>query len=187
MTLKALAVKAGHDDSDVASAAYTPAPATRYVVTSSTYAPVAGATVTISAQLADVRGKPVRTAGRVVTWKKLNTGGSFAAATSTTDAGGVATVAFTTRAVVGTVTTSTATDAASLTGTSGVIRTVAGTLDHFEFVLASPQTDGSAFTGTNTLTAKDAGGNTVAFDASANNVRSRPPAGRSPASMRAPS
>jgi hypothetical protein len=170
MTLKALAVKAGHDDSAVASAVYTAAPATRYVVTSSTYAPVAGATVTISAQLADVRGKPVRTAGRVVTWTKLNAGGSFAAATSTTDAGGVATVAFTTRTVVGTVTTVTATDAASLTGTSGVIRTVAGVVDHFELVLASPQTDGLAFTGTNTLTAKDASGNTVNFDASANNV-----------------
>src|SRR5205809_1858288 len=37
--------------------------------------------------------------------------------------------------------------------------------------LASPQTNGSAFTGTNTLTAQDVYNNTVtSFDASANNV-----------------
>ncbi|MHA8064941.1 beta strand repeat-containing protein, partial [Aquirufa aurantiipilula] len=36
--------------------------------------------------------------------------------------------------------------------------------------LATPQTNGTAFTGTNTLTAQDAYGNTVAFNASTNNV-----------------
>ncbi|MHA8054283.1 hypothetical protein, partial [Aquirufa sp. OSTEICH-129A] len=36
--------------------------------------------------------------------------------------------------------------------------------------LASPQINGTAFTGTNTLTAQDAYGNTVAFNASTNNV-----------------
>ena len=44
------------------------------------------------------------------------------------------------------------------------------TLDHFVFVAATPQISGTAFTGTNTLTAEDAWGNAVSFDASANNV-----------------
>lgn len=44
-------------------------------------------------------------------------------------------------------------------------------LDHFDLVLASPQQNGVAFTGTNTLTAKDQNGNTLTgFDASTNNV-----------------
>ena len=43
--------------------------------------------------------------------------------------------------------------------------------DHFVFTLASPQTNGSAFTGTNTLTAQDVLNQTItAFDASTNNV-----------------
>src|SRR4029077_8911488 len=46
-----------------------------------------------------------------------------------------------------------------------------GALDHFVFSAASPQTDGLAFSGTDTLTAKDVNGNTItSFDASANNV-----------------
>ncbi len=50
-----------------------------------------------------------------------------------------------------------------------------GALDHFVFAAASPQTDGLAFTGTNTLTAQDIGNNTVTtFDASANNVTITP-------------
>ena len=58
------------------------------------------------------------------------------------------------------------------TGTSGSVTVNASTtLDHFDFAVASPQVSGTAFTGVNTLTAKDAGGNTIAgFDASANNV-----------------
>ncbi len=57
------------------------------------------------------------------------------------------------------------------TGTSGSVVINAGGLDHFTFAAASPQTDGVAFTGTNTLTAQDVGGNTITgFDASANNV-----------------
>ena len=51
-------------------------------------------------------------------------------------------------------------------------------LDHFTFTAASPQTSGTAFTGTNTLTAQDASGNTVTlFDASANNVTVTSPEG----------
>ena len=47
----------------------------------------------------------------------------------------------------------------------------AGALDHFAFVAASPQTDGVAFTGVNTLTAQDLYDNTITgFNASTNNV-----------------
>ena len=98
--------------------------ATKYVVTSSSYSPVAGATVTISAQLTDANGNPVSTAGHVVTWTKSDTHGSFATPTSTTDANGIATVVFTTHTVAGTVTTVTGTDAGSLTGISSSITTV---------------------------------------------------------------
>jgi hypothetical protein len=56
-------------------------------------------------------------------------------------------------------------------GTSNTFTVNAGPLDHFDLVLASPQTKGVAFAGTNTLTAKDQFGNTITgFDASANAV-----------------
>ncbi len=46
-----------------------------------------------------------------------------------------------------------------------------GAFAKFALALASPQTDGVAFTGTNTLTAQDIGGNTITgFDAASNNV-----------------
>jgi autotransporter-associated beta strand protein len=51
----------------------------------------------------------------------------------------------------------------------------AGAMNKFLLSLTSPQTNGVAFTGTNTLTAQDAYGNTVTtFDASANNVTLAP-------------
>jgi hypothetical protein len=59
----------------------------------------------------------------------------------------------------------------SETGTSNTFTVNPAALDHFALSLASPQTNGSAFTGTNTLTAQDVYNNTVTtFDASANNV-----------------
>lgn len=62
----------------------------------------------------------------------------------------------------------------SATSASQSVTLASGALDHFELVLASPQVDGVAFTGVNTLTAKDAAGITVAsFDASADNVTIR--------------
>jgi hypothetical protein len=100
-------------------------PATKYLVTSSSYSPVAAATVTISAQLADAYNNPVGTPGTTVTWTKSNGNGSFAAATSTTNASGIATVVFTAHTVAGTVTTVTGATGA-LTGTSSSITTTAG-------------------------------------------------------------
>ena len=67
----------------------------------------------------------------------------------------------------------TRTGAGALTSTGGSSNVVigVGSLDHFTFAAVSPQIDGVAFTGTNTLTAQDVSGNTItSFDASANNV-----------------
>ena len=61
------------------------------------------------------------------------------------------------------------------TGTSGSVVINVGALDHFTFVAAGTETDGLAFTGTNTLTAQDIGGNTItAFNAASNNVTITP-------------
>ncbi|RXK46859.1 beta strand repeat-containing protein, partial [Aquirufa rosea] len=100
--------------------------ATKYLVTSSGYSPVAGATVTISAQLADANNNPVSTNGQTVNWTKSDANGSFASASTTTNASGIATVVLTTHTVAGTATTVTATTS-SITGTSPTITTVAGT------------------------------------------------------------
>jgi hypothetical protein len=102
------------------------APAAKYLVTPSTYAPVAGTDVVVSAQLASAGGTAVHTAGIQVTWSKTGTGGSFGSATSTTDAGGVATVTFTTAASAGTSYTVTATDGKSRQGTCAAITTTSG-------------------------------------------------------------
>ena len=96
-------------------------PATKYIVTSNNSSPVAGGTVTITAQLADSSNNPVNTAGKIVTWSKTGTGGSFGSPTSTTNASGIATVTFTVGTTAGTVHTVTGTDNDVLTGTSGNI------------------------------------------------------------------
>ena len=57
------------------------------------------------------------------------------------------------------------------TGTSGDVLINPGALASFTSPAASPQTSGVAFTGTNTLAAKDASGNTITnFSAASNNV-----------------
>jgi hypothetical protein len=53
--------------SDTHDITVNPAAASQYLVTSSTSSPVAGATVTITAQLADQYGNPVSTSGQTVT------------------------------------------------------------------------------------------------------------------------
>ena len=100
--------------------------ATKYLVSLSDYNPVAGTAVTISAQLADVYSNAVSTANKVVTWSKSDANGSFASGTSNTNSSGIATVSFTTHTVVGTTTSVTATDAESLSGTSSIVTTKAG-------------------------------------------------------------
>ena len=59
----------------------------------------------------------------------------------------------------------------SKTGTSSSVTLNAGGLDHFVVTVASPQAVGTAFSGTCTITAKDAINNTITtFDASTDNV-----------------
>ena len=70
-----------------------------------------------------------------------------------------------------TLTVTSVTAPAGKTGTSAAFTVNPGALDHFTFAAASTETDGVAFTGTNTLTAQDIGGNTITtFNASTNNV-----------------
>jgi hypothetical protein len=98
---------------------------THYVVTSSSLAPVAGSSVTITAQLTDAHGNAAATAGRVITWSYTGTDGSFSSATSVTNAAGIATATFTIDfANAGHVVT--ATDNLGLTGSTASITAVVG-------------------------------------------------------------
>ena len=81
--------------------------------------------MTITAQLADSANNAVPVAGTVVTWSKSGTGGSFSAATSTTNASGIATVTFTVGTTNGTVYTAIATSPGGITGTSSNITVTA--------------------------------------------------------------
>ena len=134
-----------------------PAGPTQYLVTSSSYSPVAGAAVTITAQLADANSNPVTTAGLTVTWSKTGAGGSFATGTSTTNASGIATVSFTTSTTAGTVHTVTGDDG-SHSGTSSNITTVPGAATTLT-VNGTPASVTAGTTGSVTVTAKDANGN----------------------------
>ena len=103
-------------------------PATRYVVTSSNYGPVAGTSITLTAQLADQYGNPVATSGIRVRWSKAGTGGSFSSTRTNTNAGGIATTTFTTSNTAGRIYTFTArsTKPSTRTGTSAAVTTVPG-------------------------------------------------------------
>jgi uncharacterized protein YjdB len=102
---------------------YVAGPATKYIVSTSSTVPVAGAAITVSAQLADAFNNPV-TVSRTVTWSSTG-GGSFGSPTSATNPSGIATVSFTTNTAAGTTHTVTANDG-SVGGVSGTIQTMAG-------------------------------------------------------------
>ena len=102
---------------------------------------------------------------------------AFGAATSITFTAGVATVSGGGNGVI----TLYKAETANIVATQGAITTTgadrltvvvsAAALNKFALALASPQTNGAAFTGTNTLTAQDTWGNTVtAFNAATDNV-----------------
>jgi len=132
----------------------------QYLVTSSNLAPQAGSQVTITAQLADAGNNPVAQAGQTVNWSKTGTGGSFASATSVTNAGGVASVVFTVNTSSNTTHTVTATDNLAFTGTSASIVTGAGPATQLVFSVQP----GTATVGTGfglTVTAQDANSNTA--------------------------
>ncbi|MHC4832982.1 MAG: invasin domain 3-containing protein [Planctomycetota bacterium] len=152
----------GLTSADSTNVTVTAGAAAKYLVTASTSSPTAGGTTTISAQLADANDNAVSTAGEVVTWSTTFTGGSFASATSTTDASGVATVVFTTPTTVasGTVTATSGTAPNTITGTSASITSVAGTAAKY---LVTASTSSPTAGGTTTISAQlaDANDNAV--------------------------
>ncbi len=102
---------------------------------------------------------------------------TFGTATTITFTSGVATVSGSNNGVMTLYKAETAyivatESAITTTGADRLTVTVSeASMNKFAFSLTSPQTNGAAFTGTNTLTAQDAYGNTVTtFSASANNV-----------------
>jgi adhesin/invasin len=102
------------------------APAAGYVVAVSDERPVAGAAVSVTAQLVDELGNAVATPGVRVTWSKTGSGGSLTW-TSRTDAAGMATATLTTSTVAGRTHTVKATSSnPARTGVSPAIVTVAG-------------------------------------------------------------
>lgn len=154
-----------NNTSQTVAVAFNAGAAAEYVVTSSNNSPAAGAGVTITAQLADSGGNPVHTSGKIVTWSKTGSGGSFGSATSTTNANGVASVTFTTGTVAGTVYTVTATDNTAVTGNSSNITTVAGTFSQLVFGQQPTNTvAGQTITPAVTVIEQDANGNTIASD-----------------------
>ena len=137
--------------------------AAKYLVTSSSYSPVAGAAVTISAQLASASNKPVPTSGVKVAWTKAGTDGSFSSATSLTNASGIATVAFTTSTIAATSYTVTATDDSSRKGVSTKITTTAGPATQIALNAGNNQsaTVGGAVSIAPSVIVKDANANPV--------------------------
>ncbi|HTE43897.1 MAG TPA: invasin domain 3-containing protein, partial [Gemmatimonadaceae bacterium] len=119
-------VQSGTATATQAIVSYVSGAPTKYVVAAGSNSPIAGTLVTISAQLASANNNPVATVGLIVTWSKTGNGGSFASATSATDANGIASVVFTTAPSAGTVYTFTATDQNKLTGTSGNVTSAVG-------------------------------------------------------------
>lgn len=140
-----------------------PVAADKYVVTSSSGSPAAGSAVTITAQLSTDADVAISTAGKVVSWSKTGTGGSFSEATSTTGSNGIATVTLTTGTTAGTVYTVTATDGDSITGTSAAVTTVAGTATQMaaNSVTTQSATPGTAVTAPPSVIVKDTNNNPV--------------------------
>ena len=105
-----------HDDTDAINV--TAGVASKYIITLSTAA-VFSTTIPVTAQLVDEYDNPVSTAGQTVTWSSTN-GGSFSAATSVTDANGLATIDLTVASLIGT-THAVSGTTSSITGTANVL------------------------------------------------------------------
>jgi adhesin/invasin len=145
------------------SATGTAGPATKYVVTSSSYSPPAGSTITLTAQLADQYDNPVATSGIRVSWSRTGSGGRFGSTTSNTNASGVATTTFRTSRTVGRVYTFTArsTSGGTRTGTSAAVTTVAGPPTQMARYRGNSQTAtvGTAVATAPSVRVRDANGN----------------------------
>ncbi len=96
-----------------------------FIVTLSATQAAQGTVVTVTAQWATSGGSPVNEAGKVVTWGKIGSGGSFSSATSTTNSVGVATVKFTVGSVIGATYTITASGTNKVTGSSPTLTVIA--------------------------------------------------------------
>jgi hypothetical protein len=159
-TVQITATLNGTGLANTATVAFTPGAAAAYVVDRSDNAPVAGGTVTITAQLVDANGNAVADGGRTVTWSSTN-GGSFASPTSTTNSAGLATIVFTTSTTAGVVHTVTANDG-TVSGTSGSITTQVGAAAKLGFVQQPSNTvAGATITPAVTVAIQDANGNVV--------------------------
>lgn len=92
--------------------------ATKFIVSVSNLAPIAGDTITVTAQLADAYDEDVDTDGIIVTWSSTTTNnpGTFGSLTSSTNESGVASVTFTVDSIFSTTYT-----------VSGVAGTISGT------------------------------------------------------------
>ncbi len=98
-------------------------PVAQYILSASVMDPPAGAGIIIYAQASDAQGNAVPAGGRLVTWTKTGSGGSFSSPSTSTSDGGGATVTFTTGTVAGTIYTITGQDAGGFSGTSSAITT----------------------------------------------------------------
>lgn len=90
----------------------------KYSVTPSDTLVTADGTITITAQLLDKYNNNALESGKIITWDKTGTGGSFNVMTTATDGTGKSTVLFRVSQTAGTVHTVTALDNTSFTGTS---------------------------------------------------------------------
>lgn len=162
-TLGGSAVEGGSGSQTQVTVTYTAGTASKYLVTVSTASPTVGGAVTVTAQLADANNNPVSLANQVVTWSASAsaTGQSLSAATTNTDANGVATVTLTASSVPGTARTVTATTG-SVTGTSPTITTQAGAASKY---LVTVSTASPTVAGAVTVTAQlaDANNNPVSL------------------------
>ncbi len=136
----ALQTLTGCDGKAVTAPQTLPTATNRYVLASSNQLPVAGSSVTITAQLVDsASNTPIPIAGRLVSWRDLGSaGGSFATgcmnivaegchgSTSTTDVSGKATVVYVTSTKAGASHRILALDSAGSAGASNFMVTVAG-------------------------------------------------------------
>jgi adhesin/invasin len=151
----------GADLTNTATVTFAPGPATKYVVTASDPSPVAGDTVTVTAQLADAHDNPVPSSGLTINWTSSGSGGSLSAPTSTTDAGGAATVTFTTDTTAGIAYTVTADDGA-IQGTTAPFTSVPGaasTVTSTILVSAASIAADAVSTSTVTVELRDSNGN----------------------------
>jgi alpha-tubulin suppressor-like RCC1 family protein len=98
-------------------------PVETYSLSASVIDPPAGADILVYAQAADAHGNSALVAGRLLTWTKTGSGGSFALPATQTDTRGIATVTFTTSTVAASTYRISATDASGFSGTSPDITT----------------------------------------------------------------